>query len=155
MWEKLDAIERRYQALAAEMARPEVASDYIRFGELDKERASIERVVQLYREYKRVAAEIEQARSLLEESSDREMLDLAREELNGLSEQRDALEQSIRTELLPKDPRDEKNVILEIRGGTGGDEAALFAADLFRMYTRYAERHNWQVEVLNISESSA
>jgi peptide chain release factor 1 len=155
MNEKLEAIERRYEALTAEMARPEVASDYMRFAELDRERAGIERVVQLYREYRRVAAEMDQARALLEESADREMRDLAREELDGLTEQYGELEQAIRTELLPKDPRDEKNVILEIRAGTGGDEAALFAADLFRMYTRYAERHRWQVEVLSASESGA
>jgi peptide chain release factor 1 len=155
MNEKLEAIERRYEALTAEMAQPEVASDYVRFAELDKERAAIERVVQLYREYRRVEGEMDQARTILEDASDRELRDLAREELDGLSVQFDELEQSIRTELLPKDPRDEKNVILEIRAGTGGDEAALFAADLFRMYARYAERHRWQVEVLNTSESSA
>jgi peptide chain release factor 1 len=155
MKDKLDAIERRYEALTAEMARPEVASDYVRFGELDRERAGIERVVGLYREYRQVETEIEQARALLEESGDRDMRDLAREELDGLTERHEELDQAIRAELLPKDPRDEKNVILEIRAGTGGDEAALFAADLFRMYTRYAERHGWQVEVLNTSESSA
>lgn len=155
MNDKLEAIERRYEALTAEMARPEVASDYVRFAELDKERAAIERVVQLYREFRRVEEEMNQARAILEDASDRELRDLAREELDGLSVQFEELEQSIRTELLPKDPRDEKNVILEIRAGTGGDEAALFAADLFRMYARYAERHRWQVEVLNTSESSA
>jgi peptide chain release factor 1 len=155
MMEKLEAIERRYEALTAEMARPEVASDYVRFAELDRERAAIERVVQLYREYRRVESEMAQARSMLEDSSDRELRDLAREELDSLSTQFEELEQAIRTELLPKDPRDEKNVILEIRAGTGGDEAALFAADLFRMYARYAERHRWQVEILNTSESSS
>ena len=154
MKEKLEAIERRYEALTAEMVRPEVASDYVRFAELDKERATIERVVQLYREYRRVEEEMDEARTILEDTSDRELRDLAREELDGLSVQFDELEQAIRTELLPKDPRDEKNVILEIRAGTGGDEAALFAADLFRMYARYAERHRWQVDVLNTSESS-
>jgi peptide chain release factor 1 len=154
MWEKLDAIERRYEALTAEMARPEVAADYVRFGELDRERSAIERVVTLYREHKRNVAQMDEARVLLDESGDREMRDLAREELDGLTARQDELEAQIRLELVPKDPRDEKNVILEIRAGTGGDEAALFAADLFRMYSRYAERHRWQVEVLNTSESS-
>ncbi|MGD9893765.1 MAG: peptide chain release factor 1 [Dehalococcoidia bacterium] len=155
MKEKLEAIERRYEALTAEMARPEVASDYVRFAELDRERAAIERVVQLYRAYRRIESEIDQARSILEDGSDRDLRDLAREELDGLSVQFEELEQAIRTELLPKDPRDDKNVILEIRAGTGGDEAALFAADLFRMYARYAERRRWQVEILNTSESSS
>ena len=155
MWEKLEAIERRYEALTAEMAQPEVAADYLRFTELDRERAGIEQVVQLYREYRRVAAASDDARALLEESADREMRDLAREELESLTARREELEQAIRAELLPKDPRDEKNVIVEIRAGAGGDEAALFGADLFRMYTRYAERHGWQVEVLSASEAAS
>jgi peptide chain release factor 1 len=155
MWEKLEAIARRYEALTAEMAREEVATDYRRFAELDRERAGIERVVELYREHRRVQAEMDSARALLEESADREMRDLAREELDGLTLRVAELEQALRTELLPKDPRDEKNVILEIRAGTGGDEAALFAMDLFRMYTRYAERHGWQVEILSTSEAGA
>ena len=155
MWEKLEAIERRYEALTAEMAQPEVAADYLRFTELDRERAGIEQVVQLYREYRRVAAAGGDARALLEESADREMRDLAREELESLTARCEELEQAIRAELLPKDPRDEKNVIVEIRAGAGGDEAALFGADLFRMYTRYAERHGWQVEVLSASEAAS
>src|SRR5688572_11875146 len=106
MNQKLDAIERRYEALTADMAQPEVASDYVRFAELDRERAAIERVVQLYREFRRVETEMAQARTMLEESSDRDLRDLAREELDGLSSQYEELEQAIRTELLPKDPRD-------------------------------------------------
>ncbi|MGH2584649.1 MAG: peptide chain release factor 1, partial [Dehalococcoidia bacterium] len=145
----------RYEALTAEMARPEVAMDYARFAQLDRERSGIERVVSLYRDYRRVGEEMEQARALIDAEDDREMRDLAREELDRLAARHETLEQAIRTELLPKDPRDEKNVILEIRGGAGGDEAALFAADLFRMYTRYAERQGWQVEILSTSESSA
>lgn len=155
MWEKLEAIERRYEALTAEMARPEVASDYVRFAELDRERASLERVVQLYRQHRAAAAGMDEARTILENESDREMRDLAREELESLTAHAEELEAQIRSELLPKDPRDEKNVILEIRGGAGGDEAALFAADLFRMYGRYAERRGWAVEVLSASEANA
>jgi peptide chain release factor 1 len=154
MWEKLEAIARRYEALTAEMARPEVAADYQRFIELDRERASIEQIVQLHRQHGAISKQLEDARSLFEETTDPEMKELAREELEGLTEQRERLEERIRLELLPKDPRDDKNVILEIRAGTGGDEAALFAADLFRMYTRYAERHGWAVEVLSASENS-
>src|SRR5581483_5206568 len=104
MWEKLDAIQRRYDSLTAEMARPEVATDYVRFAELDKERAGIESVVSLYREYQRVSAEMDEARTLLEESTERELRDLAREELDELGARREALEAQIRAELVPKDP---------------------------------------------------
>jgi len=152
MWERLEQIERRYQTLAAEMAGPEMATDYLRFAELDRERASLETVVQLYRAYRRVAQQMDDTRAMAEDTTDRELRELAREEMDGLSAQRDALEAAVRTELLPKDARDEKNVIVEIRAGTGGDEAALFAADLFRMYARYAERRGWQVEILSSSD---
>src|SRR5262245_38569741 len=139
MWERLEEIERRYEALTAEMARPEVASDYARFTELDKERAALEDVVQLYREYKQVTRQLDDAKAMVEDASDRELRELAREEIETLTARQESLEAAIRTELLPKDPRDDKSVIVEIRAGTGGDEAALFAADLFRMYSRYAE----------------
>lgn len=155
MWEKLEAIERRFDALAAEMARPEVAADYVRFGELDRERAAVQRIVDMVRAYRHASEQLAQVSALLEESDDQEMRALAREEADALTQQRDELEAQIRAELIPKDPRDEKNVIIEIRAGTGGDEAALFASDLFRMYARYAERRRWQVDVLNTSDNSA
>ena len=154
MWEKLAAIERRYEELTAEMARPEVAADYARFQELDRERAGIETVVNLYREYRRTQARAADARALLQESDDRELHELAREELDEATEKLAALEKAIKLELLPRDPRDDKNVIVEVRAGTGGDEAGLFAADIFRMYTRYAERHGWKTEVLSASEGT-
>lgn len=154
MWERLEAIERRYQELADEMARPEVASDYERYQELDRERAGIEAVVQLYRQYRRSQQAADEARTLAQEADDRELRDLAREELESATARMEELEGQIKRELLPKDPRDEKNVLVEIRAGTGGDEAGLFAFDLFRMYTRYAERRGWKAEVLSASEGA-
>lgn len=152
MWERLQAIERRYEELAAEMARPEVASDYARFQELDRERASIEAVVTLYREYRGAHAAADDARTMARESDDQEMRELARDEVRTLEGRMEELEAAIKRALLPRDPRDDKNVIVEIRAGTGGDEAGLFAADLFRMYSRYAERRGWKTDVLSASE---
>ena len=118
---------------------PELTSDYERLQALAKERASLEEIVSLYRRYRETEQGIADARAVLEEAHDPEMEALAREEMERLGEQKQRLEDDIRRALLPPDPRDEKSVIVEIRAGTGGDEAALFAADLFRMYTRYAE----------------
>jgi peptide chain release factor 1 len=154
MWEKLEVIARRFDELTEEMARPEVAGDFSRFQELDRERAGIERVVSLYREYRRTQQAADEAQVIVQESDDRELRELAREELAAVTEQLTALEGEIKRELLPKDPRDEKNVIVEIRAGTGGDEAGLFASDLYRMYTRYAERQNWKPEVMSLSEGT-
>ena len=153
MLERLKSLENRYEELTAEMAKPEVTADYERLQALAKERASLEAVVSLTRRLREVEQGIAEARSLLEESQDGEMEALAREEMERLSERREQLTADLRLALLPPDPRDGKNVIVEIRGGTGGDEAALFAADLFRMYTRYAENHRWKVEVLSRNES--
>ncbi len=111
-------------------------------------------MVTLYREYRRVRQAADEARAVLHESDDRELRELAREELQAATERLEALEAQLKLELLPKDPRDEKDVIVEIRAGTGGDEAGLFAADLYRMYTRYAERKGWKTEVLSVSEGA-
>jgi peptide chain release factor 1 len=153
MWERLHSIEERYESLTAEMARPEVAADYEKLQALARERASLEEIVSLYRQYheaERLAAE---ARALLDEGDDPALTDLAREELESESARRDRLEDELKRALLPKDPRDEKNVIVEIRAGTGGNEAGLFAADLFRMYSHYADNKGWRVEVLSRNES--
>jgi peptide chain release factor 1 len=141
MWDKLQDIETRYEELAQEMARPEVAADFQRLQALAKEHASLEGIVSLYREYKRVDTALAEARSLAEESADPEMAAMARDEAAHLSDQRDQLEEQVRLALLPKDPYDERPVIMEVRAAAGGEEAALFAGDLFRMYSRYAERH--------------
>ncbi|MGH8058352.1 MAG: peptide chain release factor 1, partial [Candidatus Entotheonellia bacterium] len=150
MWEKLDALERRYHELNELMSRSDVLSkpaDYQRYA---RERAEIAKSVELYQRYRRVMREKDGAERLLEEAKDDpEMSQMAREELARLVEQEDKLTYEIKALLVPTDADDEKNVILEIRAGTGGDEAALFVADLFRMYSKYAERQGWRVEILN------
>ena len=153
MLDRLQSLADRYEELTAEMGQPDVASDYERLQELAKERASLEEIVSLYRRYRETDAEFDAARNLAEEVSDPEMESFAREEMARLTEKKDGLTQEIKRALLPPDRRDEKNVIVEVRAGTGGDEAGLFAADLFRMYSRYADRKNWKVEVMSRSES--
>jgi peptide chain release factor 1 len=152
MLEKLAGIEARYEELERLMATPEVASDYHKAAEYAQERSHLEPIVEAYREYKSVLAQTEEANALLD-GDDAELRQLAEEELASLAERQETLEQRLRVMLLPKDPRDSKNVIMEIRAGTGGDEAGLFAADLFRMYTRYAETRGWKVEILSANET--
>ena len=149
MLEKIVGIEERYDEINQLLL--EVGDDYQRAAELSKERADIEPLVQKAAEYRQVLKQLEEARQLLE-SEDVELHELAEFEINELEPRKESLEAKIKSMLLPKDPRDDRNVILEIRAGTGGDEAALFAADLFRMYTRYAERNNWNVEILDTNE---
>ena len=149
MWNKLEDTEKRYEELTREMGRPEVATDFQRLQALAKDRASLEHIVELYREGKRVQAALTEARSMAEDGSDPEMAALARDESARLAEQLEGLETEIRLALAPKDRFDERDVIVEVRAAAGGDEAALFAADLFRMYSRYAERHGWPVEVIS------
>lgn len=151
MWDRVRALEEKYERLTEEMARPEVAADYERMAELAKERAAIEDVVSLYRQYRETRKGIEDAQAVVAEG-DPELAQLAREEIATLTERLRRIEQDIRRALLPKDPHDERDVIVEIRAGEGGDEAALWAADLFRMYTRYADRKGWKVEVLSANE---
>jgi peptide chain release factor 1 len=150
MFEKLSADEMRYQQLMSEMADPSVQGDNARFRENSKELAEIQPLVEHYRQYKDVVAQLEAANELLK---DPDMRELAQEEVKTLEADRDRLLAEIKVLMVPKDPNDAKNVVLEIRAGTGGDEAALFAGDLFRMYSRYAERQGWRIEVLNMSDS--
>ncbi len=151
MFDKLASVEQRYEAHAAAMASQAVQSDPNEYRKHAVALADMEPLVQAYREYLQVAEQIKQAQELAA-GADEEMAALAAEELKELSGQRDALVASIKVLLLPKDPNDEKNVILEIRAGTGGEEAALFAADLFRMYSRFAERQGWKMDVMSLSE---
>ncbi len=153
MWERLNDIEQRYESLTADMARPEVTLDYEKLQALAKERASMEEIVSLYRRYREADRLASEAQTLLDESEDAGLTALAREELESQSGRRDQLEDELRHALLPRDPRDAKNVIVEVRAGTGGDEAGLFAADIYRMYSRYADRKGWAVEVLSRHES--
>ncbi len=153
MLEKLNQIEKRYEELERQLADPAVAADYQRAGKIAQEQAELREIVETYRQYKRVLQEIDEARELIEIEEDPDMRELAEAELKDLKEQQEALEEELKKLLIPKDPRDKKNVIMEIRAAAGGDEAALFAADLFRMYARYAERHGWKVEVLSSNRS--
>jgi peptide chain release factor 1 len=154
MFDKLEAVEKRYQDLEALLADPEVIAKRVEFQKLSKERADLVELVEAFREYKKVINDIEANKPLLEEK-DPEMKAMAREELARLSADKTRLEEKLKVLLLPRDPNDDKNIVLEIRGGTGGEEAALFAADLFRMYSRYAERHRWKLEILSQSDAAA
>src|SRR5919205_2667977 len=150
--QRLEDIERRYNELEHRTAQPAVATNPERFMEYGRERAEMEEVVGAYRKLHRVEAQIEET-ELLAHDQDQELARLAQAELEELRETRQRALSEIRMLLVPKDPMDEKNVIVEIRAGTGGDEAALFAADLFRMYSLYAERKHWKVEVLSSNET--
>ncbi len=150
--EQLRRVRTRYDELTAKMSQPDIAADYEQANKLAMERAEIEEVVELSAEYERLTEQAETARQLLHDGDD-EMRELAQEELTQAETQLAEVERKIRVALLPKDPRDERNVIMEIRAGAGGEEAALFAADLYRMYTRYAERKRWKTEILSASES--
>ena len=147
---KLDGVEKRFEELTAKLADPAVVGDREKFTQIAREHAELSEIVNTYREYKKVLSEIEGNKELLEDS-DEELVRLAREELKQLEARREELEKRLMLLLLPKDPNDEKNIMLEIRAGTGGEEAALFAADLFRMYSRYAERKGWEVEILDVN----
>ncbi len=146
----LGDIERRFEELERQLADPEVNMDHQRLQEIGRERAEIEDVVNAYRELRETEQAISEAEIL---AADPEMAELAADELTALRAREEELHARIRTLLVPKDPNDEKDVIVEVRAGTGGDEAALFAADLFRMYTRYAERNRWKAEVLSATET--
>ncbi|HFC09384.1 MAG TPA: peptide chain release factor 1 [Chloroflexi bacterium] len=151
MLDKLAGIEKRFAEI--DQALAEVGDDYKRAAELAKERAELEPLVQKAKEYRRVLTQLEEARQMVEEGDDPELKELAKAEVDELEPRKAQLEEEIKRMLLPKDPRDDRNVIIEIRAGTGGEEAALFAADLFRMYTRYAERQGWKVEVMSANET--
>ncbi len=153
MFDRLHAIEARYDELAAEMGRPEVASDYQRIQELAKERSSLENIVTLYRRHRAAEARIAEARTVLHEGGDADFAALAREELDALEPELERIAAALKLALLPADPRDGRDVIVEIRAAAGGDEAAIFAGDLYRMYSRYADRQSWKTEVISASES--
>jgi peptide chain release factor 1 len=152
MFDKLLSVENKYDELMTKLGTAEVQADAAEYRRSAKTLSELEPLVQKFREYKGVEEDIKGAQELVN-GNDAEMRELAREELKTLESRRDALLQELKILLIPKDPNDEKNVILEIRAGTGGDEAALFAADLFRMYSRYAERQGWRIEVMSSSES--
>jgi len=153
MFDKLAAVETRYNELNEQMAQPDVATDHLRLQQIAREQRELEEVVTAFRAYREVERQIEDAQALLDDGADPELRELAQDELEQLGRRREALDARIKLLLLPRDPNDSKNVIFEVRQGEGGDESALFAADLFRMYTRYAERRGWKVEVVNANEN--
>ena len=152
MLDKLDFITGKYDELAEKVSDPEVINNQPVWQKYIKEMGEMEPIVKAYKEYKKAKSDLEGAKEMLEEG-DEEMRELAKMEISELEEKIEAQEEELKVLLLPKDPNDEKNVILEIRAGTGGDEAALFGADLLRMYTRYAERNRWKTELMDINET--
>ncbi|HKW66203.1 MAG TPA: peptide chain release factor 1 [Terriglobales bacterium] len=153
MFERLDQLETRYQELERSLASPEIISDSAKYQKTAKAHSELTPVVEKYREFKDLKRGIEESKAVLAEEKDAEMRAYAQEELSKLEARAVQVEQELTVLLLPKDPNDEKNIVLEIRAGTGGDEATLFAAEMFRMYTRFAETQRWKVEVLSTSES--
>lgn len=153
MLDRLEDILIHYEELEAELSTPDVTSDSKRFRKLMKEQNDLLPLVEAYRAYKKAKQDAEDSLAILDEEKDEEMRDLAKEELTEAKKQMEQLEQEIRILLLPKDPNDDKNVIMEIRAGAGGDEAALFSAELYRMYSRFAERNRWKVELISVNEN--
>jgi peptide chain release factor 1 len=153
MMAQLEKIEKRYQEIDEKLSQPEVATNLSQVQALARERAAIENTVKTYRKYKAARKSLDETRAMLNDKLDDEMAALARQEIESLENKLDELNEEIKLALLPKDPNDEKDIIVEIRAGTGGDEAALFAADLSRMYNRYAQGQGWKIDMISISES--
>jgi peptide chain release factor 1 len=153
MLERLNFIENKYEELSRKISDPSIMADQKEWQKLCKEHSDIEVIVNKYREYKKVVEDIEANKEMLNEDIEKELKEMAQEEIKELTSLKENLEKELKILLLPKDPNDEKNVFIEIRAGAGGEEAALFAANLFRMYTRYAERHRWKVELMSINET--
>ena len=152
MIDRLEATLKRYNEIGEELASPEIISDIKKMTLLSKERTGLEKTVEVYKEYKKVLDDIEEAKELLK---DKDMADFAKEELTNAEEKKSKLESELEVLLIPHDPNDEKNVIVEIRGAAGGDEANIFAGDLFDMYSRYASNEGWKIEILNAVEGTA
>src|SRR5690606_20870953 len=155
MLEKLQAIKEHWEEIERELSNPATVSDMKRFAKLNKEYKDLGKIVDQYHIYKNVVSNIDSNRDILANEKDQELREMAKEELDLLVEQKEEMEESIRLMLIPKDPEDSKNAMIEIRGGTGGDEAALFAGDLYRMYTRYFEDKGWRTEVMDVTEGTA
>ncbi len=152
--EKLDQLDSRYEEMTQQLSSPEVMGDSARFQKIAKQHAELEEIVAKHREYKQIVKDLAGAHQLFLEADDAEMKQMAHDEEKALAARKETVERELKLLLLPKDPNEEKSVLIEIRAGTGGDEAALFAAELFRMYSRYAETQRWKVEVLESSPSS-
>ncbi len=155
MLDKLEAIYARYQEIEQQMNDPQVTADMKRYVKLSKDYKDLQPVVKAYKDYKGLLDTIAECRELLDTEKDAELRDMAKEELVAAQERRDKMEEEIRLLLIPADPQDSKNAVVEIRGGTGGDEACIFAGDLFRMYTRFCEKKHWKVEVTDFNEGTS
>jgi peptide chain release factor 1 len=153
MFEKLELIQKRYDEVSKLLAQPEIATDPRRIQELSKEKVDLEDIVSTYQRYKIKGKELEELEAMLDSRAEAEMTVLVKEEVNKLKQQQDDLLSKLQLSLTPKDPNDDKDVIMEIRAGTGGDEASLFAADLFRMYSRYAQAKGWQAGIIDSNQS--
>ena len=153
MFDRLEDLVIRYEEVMGELQEPDVANDATRFRNLMKEQSDLAPIVEAFKEYKQCKQNVEDSLMMLEEESDEEMRELAKEELNESKNRIEELEKELKILLLPKDPNDEKNVIVEIRAGAGGDEAALFAAEIYRMYVHYAEGRRWKVEMISLNEN--
>ena len=155
MLEKLQAIKERWEEVEAELSKPDTISDMKRFAKLNKEYKDLGKIVEQYHIYKNIVSNMEANKDILVNEKDQELREMAKEEQDLLYSQKEEKEEEIRLMLIPKDPEDAKNAIIEIRGGTGGDEAAIFAGDLYRMYTRYFEKKGWRNEVMDVTEGTS
>ena len=153
MWDRLEQIDSRYQELDQQIANPEIATDQKQLQALAQEKAGIEGLVTKYREYKATSKQLVDTKAMLASGLDEEMSALAKQEIESLEAQLERQLQELKLALLPKDANDEKDIIMEIRAGAGGDEAGLFAADLFRMYSRYAQSKSWDIDIIDSNES--
>lgn len=155
MLEKLEAIKLRWEEVERELSSPQAMADMKRYAQLNKEYKDLGKIVDEYKVYKNIVSNIETNRNILATEKDDELREMAKMDLDDLLEQKEQKEEQVRLMLIPKDPEDSKNAMLEIRGGTGGDEAAIFAGDLYRMYTRYFEKRGWRTEVIDVTEGTA
>ena len=153
MFDRLEDLLIRYEEVMGELQEPDVANDPERFKKLMKEQSDLAPIVAAYKEYKQCRQNVEDSLAILEEESDEEMRELAKEEMNDSKARIEELERELKILLLPKDPNDDKNVIVEIRAGAGGDEAALFAVEIYRMYAHYAETRRWKTEMISLNEN--
>jgi len=155
MLEKLEELYKKWEEIGEQMTDPEVIADMKRFVKLNKDYSELEPIVKAYKEYKDVVENIDSTKEILQTEKDDEFREMAKEELSDLQERKEKLEEEVKLLLIPKDPQDSKNAVMEIRAGTGGDEAGIFAGDLFRMYTKYCDSSKWKVDIVDMTESSA
>jgi peptide chain release factor 1 len=155
MLEKLEELYKKWEEIGEQMTDPEVIADMERFVKLNKDYSELEPIVKAYKEYKDVLENIDSTKEILQTEKDDEFREMAKEELSDLQDRKEKLEEEVKLLLIPKDPQDSKNAVMEIRAGTGGDEAGIFAGDLFRMYTKYCDSRKWKVDIVDLTESSA